>query len=203
MSIEIHEVLDYERGCGWREPGGLYLRSDTAAQPCGRLPVPLGACTGCGRPWRAVKGWTVVDLGELFAGKICLESRLRCESCCLKTPTGMAGLLWVASTHYRTPDLFLYESRELGVSKRIPDVPDWFEIGTSVVLLAHCRVLDVGIEGLRKGIFAAFVPTRVEYVVRDDDTAENLPALIDHGITPVTVRRSEFPLPAPLLERPE
>jgi hypothetical protein len=198
MSVEIVEVTDYKRGCGWREPGGLYLRCDGPARSCGMLPLELTTCTVCGRPWHQTRGWTFVDAGELFLGVACHRPPDACDECLLRVATGRAGLLWVGRSHYRSDEEFLAESRLLGVSKRIPNLPDWWTIGRSIVLLAHPRAMETGTSVTQAGVFAAFIPTRVEYVITGDESAEDLERLADRGFTLVRVTRGSFPEPAPL-----
>jgi hypothetical protein len=45
-------------------------------------------------------------------------------------------LLWIGRGHY-SPDAFLKESRELGVSRRIAALPKGLVLGETWVLLAH------------------------------------------------------------------
>jgi hypothetical protein len=164
------------------------------------LPLELTTCAGCGRPWHQTRGWTFVDVGELFRGVPCRRPPGACDECLLQVATGRAGLLWVGQSHYRTCEDFLAESRRLGVSKRIPNLPDWWTIGWSIVLLAHPRAMQPGTSVTQAGVFAALIPTRVEYVITGDESAEDLERLAGLGFTLVRVTRSSFPQPAPLLE---
>lgn len=83
-----------------------------------------------------------------------------------------AGLLWIGSRFYRTPEDYLSEATSMGVSKRIKAVPRGFEIGKTWILLAHLKGAWIEDEeskagGLKEapGIFSVFQPKRVEVIV--------------------------------------
>lgn len=101
------------------------------------------------------------------------------------------------------------EASEMGVSRRITQVPRDFEIGTTWVLLGHAKAIQkacpecgdiVGgdpdcpvCDGISfvdvPGIITAFRPTAIEYVVKGDETDDEIEALEKRGITPVKVER--------------
>jgi len=209
------------RGCGHRKPGGLYLVTDGLGQPCGRLPLPLVCCPTCGQGIRPARGWSWVDPRPIIQmAPPCVNSPAACGGCPLSRADGLgerAGIIWVGEQFYRTPTEFNVEAARMGVSRRIHQVPKDFKLGQTWVLLAHrkairttcpaChglgRVLDVNgpvdCEPCKAvgstwlpGIFHAFQPARIEYVVRDQDTDEALERLVARGITPVRV----VPVPA-------
>jgi hypothetical protein len=143
--------------------------------------------------------------------------RLGCGTCPLAGAIGRCGLLWVGGKFYDRPEDWNREAGELGVSRRISAVPNGFTVGQTWVLVAHrkaiaeeCRTCDgtghvvqprpggqtaedcpacEGGQVYTPAIFHAFRPTRIEYVVKDDDTEERLAKLAERGITLVRVER--------------
>ena len=131
------------------------------------------------------------------------------------------GLLWIGEAHYPTPEDFLAEGMAQGLSRRITAIPKTFEIGKTYVLLAHRRTVpckecsatgkvDIGhiigdVEighaqescdhckgrGWLPGIFGCFRPTRIEYIIKDDDTEEKLDRLEERGITLIKLLRDD------------
>jgi RNA polymerase subunit RPABC4/transcription elongation factor Spt4 len=117
------------------------------------------------------------------------------------------GLIWIGAVHYPTPQSFMREAAEMGVSRRITAVPRDFVIGETWILLGHrraaehacsdcgdlpkgdpeCPVCDgSGYESV-PGIITAFRPTAVEYVTTGLESEEEIEALEKRGITPVEV----------------
>lgn len=161
---------------------------------------------------KPTRGWTWVDADRLLAHKGCTFGPEECGRCPFADSVGRAGLLWVGGAFYPTPDDWSREAAEMGVSRRIPAVPKGLEVGKTWVLVAHreaitsaclnCqgapdwadahegRVCDgcggTGAVGA-PAIFRAFVSTRIEYVVKGDETEEELTRLVDRGIEPVKV----------------
>jgi len=72
-------------------------------------------------------------------------------------------LLWGGEKFY-TPRQFLDEAVGMGISKRIASLPKGFEIGTTVVYLAHKKAIPTEGESL-PAIFTAYLPSRVDIVV--------------------------------------
>lgn len=197
MSFTIENRREQKRGCGYRSGGGLYLVASSEAAPCGRLPLELGICPTCRAGIKPSRGWTWVNGKALFAGQDCKAAEVDpglCRGCYLRE-IGQAGLLWIDEKYYSSGAAFMREAVKLGISRRIPAIPRGFEIDETIVLLAHRK----GIEGDGDGadgfpaIFAAFRPTRIEYVVKGDESDEELQALADRGITLVRV----FPIADP------
>ena len=214
--MKILTVKDNERRCGWRKPGGLYLRASALTLACGKLPLLLDRyCACCGqalpkRPAytvygksfriRTCRGWTWVNAKYLADTTECKDAI--CRHNCLIDRITRAGLLWVGVQHYPDPYTFLHEVMEQGISRRLPGdrLPRGFEVGQTPVLLAHRRAKvefhDDSEHGRRKavcraGVFGIFVPRAVEYVVKGDETDEYLGRLAKRGITPVKVIRDE------------
>ena len=201
-------VVDSLRGCGWRTPGALYLRSDGHAAPCGRLPIPLTVCPCCGQGIKQARGFTWIT-NEIFLEEDCkavgIDGNLPCQTCPLgpeRIPKKL-GLLWVGARFYPDPNDFLRESSAQGISKRIAQIPKDLVLGETLVALAHPSVTirrpelgDDPLECQGPAIFSTFVPTRIEYIVTGEETDEELDRLEDRGVTLVLVERSETqPIP--------
>lgn len=118
-----------------------------------------------------------------------------------------AALIWVGEQYYAAPEKFMEEALRLGVSRRVPKMPRGFKVGETMVMLAHskakktpCECVDP-VEGADADcpvcngagktatpqIFGAFLPTRIEVIVKADTPAAEVAALIEKGCTPVVV----------------
>jgi hypothetical protein len=104
--------------------------------------------------------------------------------------------MWVGEMFYPTPDDFLAEGLAVGISKRMGHIPRGFKIGEDMIMLAHnkCSFLEQQEDDTFKmyeapGIFMAFRPSAIEYVVKDDDTDEYLLSLEKRGIRLVRVEQ--------------
>jgi len=126
---------------------------------------------------------------------------------------GKVGLLWIGETYYKTPADFQKEVAIQGLSRRILTVPREFKLGETWIFLAHpktmmdfcsncdgegiviektnfgekhspCQKCDSGLI-FQPGIFRIFKPTGIEYVVKGDETIDELEKLVNRGITPV------------------
>lgn len=198
----IETVIDRKRGCGYRKPGGLYLIARKPSEPCCKLPKELEVCPCCGGGIKPARGWTWFNPMP-FLQEACTDS-LRGPFCPLQGSNipERAGLIWVGSKFYRTPADYLKESQDQGISRRIPSLPRDFEVGETWVFLAHrdiqkpcpdcngmlpCETCDNERIVTYPGIFYAFKPERVEYVVKEDDDEKKLERLEKRGITPVKV----------------
>ena len=186
------------RGCGRRKPGGLYLVAPGEGEPCCKLPLKLDVCPTCHAGIKPARGWTWID-GDAFLGGITCQNPYREDTCPAAQPMGMVGLLWVGEKFYPTPDDFSREALEMGISRRISALPKGFKLGETWVFLAHRKGISMCLEAedgtqeevFYPAIFRIFKPTAVEYVVRGDETPEELEKLIDRGITPVKVLPAE------------
>ena len=140
-----------KRGCGYRQPRGLYLVAKGTSSPCGKLPLPLDICPTCSAGIKFSRAWTWIAPGTLFDE---IECKLGvCSLCPLgpetdspfgsvrRTLGDRAGLLWVGEKFY-SPDEFLAEAHALGVSRRIPALPRDFKLGETWVFLAHIAALS-------------------------------------------------------------
>lgn len=198
MEDLIKDVFDEERGCGFREEGGLYMRLDNVVfHPCGRALIPIVPCDCCGLALKQSRGFQWFNPQKIIASQLDLqilellgdETRLEscgrnCRSCKFGMATPMqAGLIWIGAEHYPTIADFRIEAMTLGISRRIPTVPKGFKVGEDVVYLAHPH----GITKDQPAIFTAFVPSAIEYVVKGDEEEDDLRKMIENGITPVRV----------------
>lgn len=207
-----------ERGCGYRKVGGIYLCCDGDGSPCGRLPLELRVCPTCSGGIHPCRGWTWIDPKPLFEAHRCKsfecnscpvgdEHLSRIDRC---------GLIWVGHGHYGTPEEFQTEARRMGISRRIKAVPQAFVAGKTWVMLGHRRcftdqcpdcqgsgeVQDDIVESIkmecpdckgsgktyRPGIFSMFLPSRVEKVVDEETSEEDIEKLNRRGIDAVIVK---------------
>lgn len=210
--MNIRTSREGKRGCGRRKPGALYLVAPAPNAPCGRLPMPLHVCPTCGTGIKAARGWTWISPQALFADlPSCPSTPRSCSGCPLSDLSKLgerAGLLWCGAEHYGTPEVWLEEAREMGISRRIRVVPRGFEIGKTWVLMAHrlgqpvpcenctgksieeraaCELCEGEGVSYRAAVFTLFQPTGIEYVTRGDETDAELEALVARGIDPVRV----------------
>lgn len=144
---------------------------------------------------------------------------LNCDTCPLGlNPVERSGLIWIGERFYKTPEIWLREANKMGVSRKIKAVPRDFVLGETWVFVAHRKAIQETcsncIAGLRisddgrlskkdkcpecekgiisqKAIFHAFKPTAIEYVIKGDETQEELEALVKRGLTPIKVEKLE------------
>lgn len=208
-----------ERGCGYRKEGGLYLvLPEFKGQPCGKLPLTLDRCPCCGAGIKFARGWTWIDGKLLFGSMPCnIEDDLTHHRCIIgDNPPEKMGLIWIGEKFYKTPDDWLNEGRDMGVSRRIQAIPNGFKTGETWVAVAHIDAIpgayvieDGGKQGLcdhepnargtackkckakkEKGkgaIFQVFKPSDIEYIVKGTETEEELTKLEERGISLVKV----------------
>lgn len=114
-----------------------------------------------------------------------------------------ALLMWVGAKFY-SPEEFVKEAQEMGVSKRIGEIPKGLKLGETWVLLAHRKVAfynnsikdpKVGLRfepDYKPAIFYAFQPQRIELLIWESDaTPQRLEELKKKDITPVIVPDKE------------
>lgn len=218
MHEAVNVVEEQARGCGFRKEGGLYLMSGGPAAACGKLPLMLGVCPCCGGGIKPVRSWTWVDAARLFEGRACAQENADGCECPLADPKaiGRSGLLWIGEKFYPTPLDYTREAGAMGISRRISAVPKGFEAGRTWVLLAHRKALWRDAEGRLRpnvgdapefigdgttpgtthavefvpAVFRLFRPDRIEKVVSEDVTDEEVEALLKRGIQPVVVKRA-------------
>lgn len=189
----IHTRVESARGCGYRKPGGLYLVSGRLASPCGKLPIPLTVCPCCSTGIKPARGFTWIG-NALIQSATCSI----CENGCIPFDGSVErfGLLWVGEKFYKTPQEFRKEASAQGISRRISQVPREFKVGETWILLAHRNAIEKSIINKPNdskepeyiaAIFSAFLPERIEYVVKGDETEEELLAMEKRGLTLVKV----------------
>lgn len=189
--MTIRTVTDHERGCGWRKEGGLYMMGGEIMIPRSCLPVKLDVCPVCHHGIKPTRGWTWVQPKGLM-------EPCKNPMCVLSALPERAGLLWVGEKFYPTPHDFLVEAAQQGISRRITAIPKDFKVGETLVLFAHRKVVMEPLTGgsiYKPGIFSAFIPNRVEYVVKKGDSTEKLESLEKRGVQLVEVVRAGEPLP--------
>ncbi len=143
-------AVEAKRGCGYRKQNGLYLVGGGLSAPCDRIPFPLDRCKTCGGGIKFTRGpqWLQPDFFTPHESLVapCLDESA-CPVCVNGGPDASRSasaddlfgphlLLWIGRGHY-TPDAYLRESRELGVSRRLSAMPKGLVIGETWVLLAH------------------------------------------------------------------
>ena len=202
-------AIEKKRGCGYRKVGGLYLVGASKGFVCDSLPLQLFPCDCCGFdvPWPQV---SFMWVNKQYTGKLNYVHRNRedkkCE-CLLHCPIchpesnlqQKYGFLWVGKRYY-TPESFAKESQEMGVCKRVSQIPKGLKLGETWVLLAHREVPinnkgNFGENGLSKAepekkpaIFYGFQPVRVEMPIwKSKATKKKLKELEEQAITPIIV----------------
>jgi hypothetical protein len=213
--MNIQTVFEGKRGCGYRKPGGLYLRTDGHGRYCGALPIELTVCPTCAQGIKPARGWTWINLAALVAVRGCSKGSIDedwttgCGDCPIADAKIQdVGLIWIGEKFYPTPEDFNRESHTLGLSRRITAVPHGFKLGETWVSLAHRKAIpdgndEQGKAKFKAAIFHVFMPSRIEYVVKADDAEEKLEALEKRGITLVKVINPEpaqLALPEPELQ---
>lgn len=195
----MRESHEHRRGCGYRKGGGFYLIGGQAWAACGKLPYPLHPCPHCGQGLKFHRGFgwfnprQFINLGECGAAG-------GCNTCPMNG--GMperAGIMWVGNKFY-TPESFIAESVKMGLSKRLPTIPRELleHIGMVRVYLAHPKACTDAEGKPMPGIFTTFIPSRIEYVVKGNETQEELDRIEHRGVELVKVIPVEDqpPLPA-------
>lgn len=208
-------AVEKGRGCGYRKVGGLYLVGEGLSVACDRLPYPVGVCPTCGEGIKPSRGIRWMD-GKKFFGGNCknlireqnnnnpLSGSMGCHSLhcpiCFSDELERVGLMWVGERYYPRPEDFECESANMGVCKRISAVPKEIELDKTWILLVHPKAIvgkveEKVVEGMgrvetrifKPGIFHAFKPRRIEKIVTDQTSDEELEKLKKRGITPVVV----------------
>lgn len=204
--MQVETRYERKRGCGFRKPGRMYLVSGGLSRECGRLPIQPDVCPTCGTGVKPARGWTWIMVEPLASEHRCTLPADVCGACALGGRIKRAGLLWVGEKFYATPAEFTREAAEMGVSRCISAIPRDFELGETWVLFAHRKCIENPDGSWSAGVFHAFKPTAIEYVVKPDDPEEKLERLVERGITLVRVHPVDGDGyrvgSAPLLETP-
>ena len=188
------------RKCGHRKVGGTYLVSDAIDHlSCISLPYNVTTCPCCFEGIKFSRGykWFVpnklfINIEETCSGFIESSCSMK-NNCPLKTKE-KAGILWAGEKFY-TPQNFIEEAKQFGVSKRIAAVPNNFKIGETWVFLAHIHGgKDHKTNKKVPAIFYVFRPTRIEKIVSESQyrNREEIEKLKAKGIIPVVVPDEDY-----------
>ena len=208
----VHVSQESARGCGYRQGGGLYLVSGALSEPCPKLPVEMTTCPTCGAGVKQSRGFTWITPDPLLDPGP--HGTKKHEVVC---PLGTAidwsggkraGLIWIGEKFYATPSEFSAEAARMGVSRRISTMPRDLVVGETWVALAHPKAIPGECEHGRHvgmtcdkcpdevadaewlpGVFTMFLPTGVEYIVKGNETEEELDRLEERGFRLVRVER--------------
>jgi len=213
--MSVTTSVEGARGCGYRKAGGYYFVAPALSEPCPRLPLELDRCPHCGQGIGPARGLTWITPAVIFPAQV-HGSPSHTERCPLGRGTtfghdaqefandpmyhrtgALAGLIWVGGLYYPTAESFMEEAARMGVSRRIKAPPRGFEIGEHWIYLGHRKAIlgteddpDLGPRTVyRPGVITLFKPTAIEYVVKGDETDEEIEGLEERGITPVKVIR--------------
>lgn len=213
----VHTSVEAARGCGFRQPGGKYLVGGSLSEPCPKLPIELHNCPTCGGGIHQTRGFTwilpdpLLDPGDHGSPKhdaVCpLGHRMQVDHW---QHGEKAGLIWIGAAFYKTPEDFMVEAARMGVSRRISTVPRDLVIGETWVALAHPKAVPGECEhgtpaeyvcskcpnGVSDGVWYGgvvtfFRPTALEYIVKGDESEDELDALEARGFRLVKVVRAE------------
>ena len=189
--MDVHISIEHKRACGYRKPSadglGLYLIGSANFEPCERLPFALETCSCCGGGIKASRGYTWINPGRIFdpfLSPCCSEyfgakieglehDHARCYLCNAATVAGeRGGLIWIGEKYYKSAGDFMAEAAAMGISRKIGAMPQDFEIGKTVVYLAHRKTWipdPTRTEPWGQAVFTAFCPTRIDIVIDDPD----------------------------------
>lgn len=187
----ITTKIEAARGCGYRKGGGIYLVSDGIGAPCCKLPYELTVCPCCHAGIKPSRGFQWVS-SSLFSGSPCFNPDDMATCPMNLGPDIKVGLMWVGEKFYPTALDFTREANSMGTSKRLAAIPKDIEVGKTWVYLAHRKAvskIDGTVVTYFPGIFRAFRPDRIEYVVKGTETEEELEKLEKRGLTLVKVIR--------------
>lgn len=193
---------EQKRGCGYRKVGALYLCGGSILATCDRLPYELKSCPVCGAGIHFTRAMTEINPLKLFGiHDSCQDTFRPCKMCDPKDEP--AYIMMVGKGQY-SPTSFLQEAQQMGVSKRIAQIPKHLKLGETVVYLAHPQAIQnaIGVtadnNGQGKmisdklGIFCAFIPQRIEMPVwrkqlKGKGSRKFKQSLKKRGITPVPI----------------
>lgn len=184
----VHLSIEKQRGCGYRKPGGLYLVGGNNSAPCCKLPFILKTCPCCGGGVKQSRGFTWVNT-NLFFPPNCITAM----HCPLSRIDEQIGLMWVGNQYY-TPNSFSKEAAQLGVSKRIAQLPHGVKPSSWVALAHPGAVVQYKSELSTKpillpGVFMVFQVRAIEYVITGKETNQQLERMEKRGIRLVNVVR--------------
>lgn len=187
-------AIEPRRKCNYRVAGGLYLCTDGPGVGCDRLPIVLERCPHCGGGIKQTRAWTWVSADTILgnAGP-CRNIYDTCRFCSVCRPDGFepgqkVGLVWIGEAHYETPEKWLDEAAQLGISRRIAAIPKGFRIGETWVFAAHPKGAKIPLDVFKPAIVHVFKPSRIELVVTPSMKEEDwVKGYVEKGITLVEV----------------
>ncbi len=196
-------MIEPRRLCGFRKIEGYYLVGGMAFMGCDRLPIELMVCPVCGAGIRFSRGiggvnplklWGPHDKAH-FVKDVGILTCICPKGCNVCYPPNEPAFIMFVGEKYYTVQEFITEARSMGVSKRLPGPPPEGLIpGKTVVYLAHKKCIDTGKKDekgktiFKQGVFAAFVPQRVERLCwQSDYTKENIAKYEKKGIKLIPV----------------
>ena len=183
-------AIEVKRGCGFRKVGALYLVGGMLSMECDRLPYLIGYCPTCGAGIQFSQGFQWIDAFAMFMNHFDCQDEFKPCLMCQPSKQKKYGLMWVGEAYY-TPESFIREAKELGVSKRIPYIPKELKIGITPILLAYKKgIFDNHStdEEWSTAIFCAFIPRAIEMPIwqseLDDEKKDELEK---RNITPIPI----------------
>ncbi len=192
-------------------------------KPCYKLPVSTNKY-GIKQARNITYIERKTNIYKMFVNMICPSNdknhydTQNCDACkALHCPLGSENLienkqkiylLWIGKQYYPTPQKWIDEAAKQGISRKVKFIPDDIEIGKSIVAVAHSKVkFDLnmfnssdeesakgGTFRIKPGIFFAFRPQRIEYIVNmkkldDEKYQKKLEKMKLDGYTLVHVKR--------------
>lgn len=137
-------AIEQIRGCGYRKVNGLYLVGEGLGMACDRLPYELKVCSVCGSGVKFSRGFQWLDWARYAGDHSFMNKEEKCSwQCPVCHPEGHPqpyGLLWCGEQFY-SPQSFIQEAIEMGVSKRIAAIPKNLKLGETCVLFAHKKAV--------------------------------------------------------------
>jgi len=186
-------AIEERRGCGYRKVGKLYLVGGVLTSPCDRLPIELKVCPICGEGIRVTRSLWKINAFKLWGNHAgCYFCNEKCFVCYPPGQDGFPSYILGVGTKFYSPEEFVNEAREMGVSKAIPFVPKELVVGKTVIFLSHPTGIEIHKEShcieKKPAVVSAFIPFGIEQLVWESQlTDEMRKDLEKRGITPVSV----------------
>lgn len=139
-------AIEQIRRSGYRMVGGIYLVGNNFFEVDPHEAVPI--CEHCGQGVNLSRNITKIKFGSKVGSYLAI----------------------VGKHFYPTPASFMNEASILGMSKRIPFLAKDIQLDTTKVYLAHPTAYKRG-----WGIFAYFIPSRVEKLIWQSDESKYPP----------------------------
>ena len=144
--------IEAERLCGFRMVGKIYIVGSGISVVCDNLPYPLKPCDCCGFAPQFIRGFSwlkkeyIKEHNRVVSAEDGTMELIECDciaTCPICHPNSNSlehyGLMWVGEKYY-TPENFVHEAEEMGVSKAINKIPKDVILGKTWILLAHPKV---------------------------------------------------------------